>query len=169
MSASPQSHHRPVLDLPGSRNLRYSPVTALTALDSRIGTPSLPLSFPPTLAYRCCMLLCFCFSNEFFFCPARVNCDTVSRGGGIQMKGATTLLILAAALLFTGAATAQVPVLSHATVIDGTASEALGIDKDFGTLAKGKTADLLVLEKNPLENITNMRSIQTIYLGGRKF
>jgi len=49
------------------------------------------------------------------------------------------------------------------------ASEALGIDKDFGTLAKGKTADLLVLEKNPLENITNMRSIQTIYLGGRKF
>jgi imidazolonepropionase-like amidohydrolase len=42
------------------------------------------------------------------------------------------------------------------------ASEALGIDKDFGTLAKGKTADLLVLEKNPLENITNMRSIQTI-------
>lgn len=49
------------------------------------------------------------------------------------------------------------------------ASEALGIDKEFGTLAKGKTADLLVLEKNPLENITNMRSIQTVYLGGKKF
>jgi imidazolonepropionase-like amidohydrolase len=49
------------------------------------------------------------------------------------------------------------------------ASEALGIDKEFGTLAKGKTADLLVLEKNPLENIANMRSIQTIYLGGKKF
>jgi imidazolonepropionase-like amidohydrolase len=49
------------------------------------------------------------------------------------------------------------------------ASEALGIDKEFGTLAKGKAADLLVLEKNPLENITNMRSIHTIYLGGRKF
>ena len=49
------------------------------------------------------------------------------------------------------------------------ASESLGIDKEFGTLAKGKTADLLVLEKNPLENITNMRTIQTIYLGGKKF
>src|SRR5262249_24437309 len=34
------------------------------------------------------------------------------RGGGIEMKGANTLLILAAALLFTGAATAQVTVLS---------------------------------------------------------
>ena len=49
------------------------------------------------------------------------------------------------------------------------ASEALGIDKDFGVLAKGKAADLLVLEKNPLENITNMRTFQTIYLGGKKF
>ena len=49
------------------------------------------------------------------------------------------------------------------------ASEALGIDKEFGTLAKGKAADLLVLEKNPLDNIANMRTIQTIYLGGKKF
>ena len=49
------------------------------------------------------------------------------------------------------------------------ASEALAIDKEFGTLAKGKAADLLVLEKNPLDNITNMRAIQTIYLGGKKF
>ena len=49
------------------------------------------------------------------------------------------------------------------------ASEALGIDKEFGTLTKGKAADLLVLEKNPLDNIANMRSIQAIYLGGKKF
>lgn len=49
------------------------------------------------------------------------------------------------------------------------ASEVLGIDKEFGTLATGKAADLLVLEKNPLDNIVNMRSIRAIYLGGRKF
>ena len=49
------------------------------------------------------------------------------------------------------------------------ASEALGIDKEFGTLARGKAADLLVLERNPLENIANMRAIQSVYLGGRKF
>jgi imidazolonepropionase-like amidohydrolase len=49
------------------------------------------------------------------------------------------------------------------------ASEALRIDRDFGTLARGKVADLLVVEKNPLENIANMRTIQTVYLGGRKF
>lgn len=49
------------------------------------------------------------------------------------------------------------------------AAEALGIEKEFGTLVKGKAADLLVLEKNPLDDITNMRTIQTIYLGGKKF
>jgi imidazolonepropionase-like amidohydrolase len=49
------------------------------------------------------------------------------------------------------------------------ASEALGIDKGFGTLARGKAADLLVLERNPLDNISNMRAIQSVYLGGRKF
>ena len=51
----------------------------------------------------------------------------------------------------------------------GKAAETLRIDKDFGTLAKGKTADLLVLDKNPLEDIRNMRSIAAVYLGGRKF
>jgi len=49
------------------------------------------------------------------------------------------------------------------------AAETLGIDKEFGALAKGKAADLLVLEKNPLDNITAMRTIQAVYLGGKKF
>ena len=49
------------------------------------------------------------------------------------------------------------------------ASESLRIDKDFGTLLRGKAADLLVLGRSPLENITNMRGIEAVYLGGRKF
>jgi imidazolonepropionase-like amidohydrolase len=47
-------------------------------------------------------------------------------------------------------------------------SEMLGIDADFGTLAKGKAADLLVLTRNPLDDITNMRAIDAVYLGGKK-
>src|SRR5262249_19345114 len=48
-------------------------------------------------------------------------------------------------------------------------SELLGIDRDFGTLTKGKAADLLVLAKNPLDEIANMRAIEAVYLGGKKF
>jgi imidazolonepropionase-like amidohydrolase len=48
-------------------------------------------------------------------------------------------------------------------------SEMFGIDKDFGTLAKGKVADLLVLAKNPLDDISNMRTFEAVYLGGKKF
>jgi imidazolonepropionase-like amidohydrolase len=48
-------------------------------------------------------------------------------------------------------------------------AQMLGIDKEFGTLEKGKAADLLVLAKNPLDDITNMRTIEAVYLGGKKF
>ena len=48
-------------------------------------------------------------------------------------------------------------------------AETLGIDEDFGTLAKGKAADLIVVEKSPLDDITHMRSISAVYLGGKKF
>jgi imidazolonepropionase-like amidohydrolase len=49
-----------------------------------------------------------------------------------------------------------------------TASEALRIQNEFGTLAKGKAADLIVLDRNPLENIRNSRSIEAVYLAGKK-
>ena len=48
-------------------------------------------------------------------------------------------------------------------------AELLGIDQEFGTLAKGKAADLLVLTRNPLDDITNMRTIEAVYLGGKKY
>lgn len=49
------------------------------------------------------------------------------------------------------------------------AAEALGIDQEFGVLAKGKVADLLLLGADPLAAITNMRSLEAIYLGGKRF
>ena len=48
-------------------------------------------------------------------------------------------------------------------------AELLGIDRDFGTLAKVKAADLLVLTRNPLDDITHMRAIEAVSLGGKKF
>jgi len=48
-------------------------------------------------------------------------------------------------------------------------SEALGVDKQFGTLAKGKNADLIVLDANPLDDIRNTRKIHAVYIDGKPF
>ena len=42
------------------------------------------------------------------------------------------------------------------------------IAKDFGTLEKGKAADLIVLNQNPLDDIINTRDIDSVYLAGIK-
>jgi imidazolonepropionase-like amidohydrolase len=46
-------------------------------------------------------------------------------------------------------------------------AEALGLT-DVGTLAKGKKADFIVLNANPLDNIKNTRQISAVYLRGAK-
>lgn len=47
-----------------------------------------------------------------------------------------------------------------------TAAEYLGVSKDLGTLEKGKWADLIVLNRNPLEDIKNTRSIVSVMIAG---
>lgn len=42
----------------------------------------------------------------------------------------------------------------------------LGIDGETGTVAAGKSADFAVLDANPLDNITNTRRINAVYLRG---
>lgn len=47
-------------------------------------------------------------------------------------------------------------------------AEFLGASKDLGTLEAGKWADLIVLGRNPLENIRNTRSLETVMIAGQK-
>ena len=67
------------------------------------------------------------------------------------------ILALAAAFLFAASASAQVTVLAHATVIDGTGSAP-------------QNDVTLVLENGLIRDIgSSMRTIQSVYLGGKKF
>jgi amidohydrolase family protein len=43
----------------------------------------------------------------------------------------------------------------------------LGKDKDLGTIEKGKLADLVLLDANPLDDINNTRKIDAVVFGGK--
>lgn len=48
------------------------------------------------------------------------------------------------------------------------AAECTFLDDDLGTLEEGKWADVVVLNENPLDDVRNLRTIESVFVGGNR-
>jgi imidazolonepropionase-like amidohydrolase len=55
----------------------------------------------------------------------------------------------------------------QAATIDG--ARIIGFDQDLGTIEAGKLADLVVLDRNPLENIRNTNTVRWVMKNGELY
>ncbi len=48
-------------------------------------------------------------------------------------------------------------------------ARAMGMENDSGTIEPGKRADVILVDGNPLENISDIRKVSTVFAGGRMY
>lgn len=108
--------------------------------------------------------------DEFFFPIAAASAAKIQRAGGLvgvgghgQLQGLGYHWEMWA--LAMGGMTPR-EILKAAT-IDG--ARIIGFDQDLGTLESGKLADLIVLDRNPLDDIRHTNSIRYVMKNGELF
>ncbi|MGH9391694.1 MAG: amidohydrolase family protein, partial [Vicinamibacteria bacterium] len=68
--------------------------------------------------------------------------------------------------LYAEAGLTPLEAIQSATIVS---ARAMRLDKELGTVERGKRADLVVLDANPLERISNIRSVRFVVSDGRMY
>ncbi len=100
---------------------------------------------------------------------AKVLADIVAAGGKVGLGGHGQRQGIQCHWELWAIASGGMP--THEVLKVGTiyGAEAIGMAKDLGSLQKGKLADLIVLDRNPLENIRNTNSVRYVMKNGELY
>ena len=100
---------------------------------------------------------------------AKVLADVVAAGGKVALGGHGQRQGIQCHWELWAIASGGMP--AHDVLKVGTiyGAEAIGMAKDLGSLEKGKLADLIVLDRNPLQNIRNTNSVRYVMKNGELY
>lgn len=90
---------------------------------------------------------------------------------GIPIVAGTDVVVPAHSLhreleLFVKAGFSPIEAIQAATIVP---ARGMKLDKDIGTIEKGKRADLIIVDADPLQSISNIRKVSSVITKGRLF